>query len=195
MVSKCISAIILAGGRSSRMGTDKAELIIAGKTMIEHQVEKLFRIGIHDIVISGYSKTIAGARVVRDIIPQCGPLSGIHAGLQAIQEQSALVLAVDTPFVPETLLEQLVSEHRGRITVVKAVGRLEPLIGVYNKTLFTTCERLLHEKSTSMQALLSSEKYRVIPYNGEVLLLANLNTPDEYKLALMSLGMEAEISL
>ena len=195
MVSKRISAILLAGGQSSRMGTDKAELIIAGKTMIEHQVEKLRRIGIKDIVLSGYSKALPGTKSVRDIIPRCGPLSGIHAGLQVICEQSALVLAVDTPFIPEALLEQLVSEHRGGITVVEAEGRLEPLIGVYDKSLFTACERLLHEKNTSMRALLSTEKSRGISYNGEIPLLANLNTPDEYKLALMNLDTAAETLL
>ena len=128
-MEKRISAIILAGGFSSRMWREKAELDFHGVTFLRHQVFKLQSLGIKDIVVSGYENAPEGCRFVPDVYPHRGPISGIHAGLLAIKEDRALVLAVDTPLVPERLLQGLIGRHRAGITLVTCQGEIEPLIG------------------------------------------------------------------
>ena len=176
-----VSAIILAGGRSLRMKRDKAELTYHGVSFIQHQVDKLKAAGIDDIVISGYSKPIHGTCYVPDIYPHHGPLGGVHAGLLAVKNDSSLVLSVDTPLLPVELLEELAKEHRSKITVVSCNGRLEPLIGVYDRTVADECAKILKSGNTSMRELLKTVGCHTKNYSGKEELLLNCNTPEEYE--------------
>ncbi len=177
------AAILLAGGYSSRMGRDKAELEFDGRRLIELQLSKLLQAGVAEIVISGYAKPLAGTVFVPDVYPHRGPLSGIHAGLLAIHRPSALVLAVDTPLVPVSLLKELVSSHEGGARVVSHDGSLEPLIGIYDRSLAPACETALLGPSSSMHRFLREIGCSELPYQGDPTLLMNCNTPEEYRLA------------
>lgn len=181
MENKPISAIVLAGGYSSRMGRNKAELGFHGVSLIRYQVEKIRTLGIEDIVIAGYSKPVEGTRYVPDVYPHRGPLSGVHAGLLAVRSRSALVLAVDTPLIPETLLRELIESHRTEITLVLNQGEPEPLIGVYDKELSQACASILQGDKTSMWRLLDKVGPAVVPYQGDAFLLRGCNTPEEYQ--------------
>ena len=188
---KPVSAILLAGGYSSRMGKDKAELDFRGHTLLEHQAEKLRSLGITDILISGYENARGGTRFVPDVYPHRGPMSGIHAGLCAAQNDHALVLAVDTPLVPKALLLELIEAHRSGITLAEAEGRIEPLIGVYDKALSRACRQLLQGDSVSLHRLFEKADVHALGYQGDPRLLVNCNTPEEYRLALSLRQAEA----
>lgn len=180
-MEKTVSAILLAGGFSSRMGRDKAELDFCGKPLIRYQAERLRALGIRDLVIAGYPKPVAGARFAPDIYPHRGPLSGLHAGLLAVENPRALLLAVDTPLVPEDLLRALIEAHRGGITLAAIREEPEPLIGVYDRSLARECEAVLQGERTSMRRLFDRVKPALVPYRGDPLLLLNCNTPEEYR--------------
>lgn len=175
------SAILLAGGYSSRMGRNKAELDFHGLSFLGCQVKKLRAVGIEDIVISGFEAVPEGCRFVPDLVPHRGPLSGIHAGLQAIRHPRALVLAVDTPLIPETLLETLIERHRDGITLAAHGGEPEPLIGVYDRQLAPLCGELLRGERPSVRRLLDMAGYTAIPFRWDPVLLSNCNTPEEYE--------------
>ena len=99
---RAFSGVVLAGGMSSRMGRSKPELLLRGKTLLQWQVEKLRRLGIADILISGSRCFwLPGTRTVPDILPQRGPLGGLHACLDQAENSRCVVLGVDTPLVPE----------------------------------------------------------------------------------------------
>ena len=100
-----ISGIVLAGGFSRRMGTDKAELKLGELTLLELQVRKLRQIGIADIMVSGCRKPVEGTRAIEDIYPHKGPMSGIHACLKAAKTEACLVVSVDVPLFPAEWLE------------------------------------------------------------------------------------------
>ncbi|MDO4458785.1 MAG: molybdenum cofactor guanylyltransferase [Clostridia bacterium] len=177
------SGLILAGGYSSRMGKNKAELPIKDSTFICHMVEKFRKIEIEDIIISGYE--LKGFTSVNDIYPHRGPMSGIHAGLNASKNDAVLVLAVDTPLVPESLLEELIIHHeknKADITIVRHKGINEPLIGIYSKALLPLCEEILQGERTSMKELMKSSTVDFLDYEGDENLLMNFNTPEEYAL-------------
>lgn len=178
------SGIILAGGFSSRMGQNKAEMDFHGQSLLECQIDKLRRIGLEDIVVAGILSSKANVRSVPDLYPRRGPLAGLHAGLLAVRGTEALVLAVDTPLVPEALLSMLLSRHRGGITVVSCNGEIEPLIGVYDKTLAADCESLLQGENRSLRQLFRQTAVTTLDYNGDPDLLMNCNTEAEYRKAL-----------
>ena len=179
-MEKRISGIVRAGGCSSRMGRNKAELDFHGVSLLRHQVNRLRTLGIEDLIVAGYPDVPDGCRHVPDIYPHRGPLSGIHAGLLAAKEAQALVLAVDTPLVPLSLLEELILRHRAGITVVSCSGELEPLIGVYDRKLAGKCEKLLQKENASPRKLFQAVGVSSLEYAGDPGLLMNCNTPGDY---------------
>lgn len=181
-----LSALILAGGKSSRMGRCKAELPWNSTTLIEHQTAKLRLLGIDDIVISGYPKPVSGTRCAADIYTGKGPLGGIHAGLLAAKNEHCLVISVDAPFLPLSVLEALISEHTGNGNTVTVLGHgeeLEPLVGVYEKSLSTDCERILKTERTSVRKLYELAPLSVLSYDGDETLLFDCDTPEDYRIA------------
>ena len=94
------SMIILAGGKSLRMGTDKADLILGEKTFLQIQIEKEKQLGIEDIQVSGYRGTQCTCPVTPDRIPGKGPLGGLEICLRRAKWEKCLVLSVDVPLVP-----------------------------------------------------------------------------------------------
>ena len=181
-----ISAIILAGGLSSRMGTCKAELIWNGVTLIKHQVNKLRALGIDDIIISGYSKPVEGTRFVADKYLLKGPLGGIHAGLLAAENPTCLVVSVDTPLVPEEVISELIQAHlnsSANITVLAHGDEIEPLMGVYERWLSSVAEQILQSDNTSVRVLFKRAGLSKFYYNGDEHLLCDCNTPEEFNAA------------
>lgn len=182
MLSKELSAVVLAGGHSTRLGQDKVLLPYHGVSFLQLQVQKLHEIGIEDIIVSGYAGSVAGTICVSDIYPHNGPLGGMHTGLSVIAHTAALVLAVDTPLLPVGLLRTLTEVHSGGITITEHGGELEPLIGVYDRSLAAVCAELLRNRRKSVRALLDRVGYRTVQYQGDEKLLLNCNTPEDYAL-------------
>lgn len=174
------SAILLAGGKSSRMGSSKAELPFGGMRMIEHQVQRLALLGIEDIVVAGYTGEVSGARCVPDEQPHLGPLGGLKSGLSAAKNDKCLILSVDAPLVPFAVLSALMRRHRGGITVAEHDGQLEPLIGVYDRSLADECDALLKGERASVRRLFDRADFRALHFEVDALLLSNCNTPEEY---------------
>jgi molybdopterin-guanine dinucleotide biosynthesis protein A len=106
-----VSAIVLAGGQSRRMGRDKALIDYQGRPIIAHVVDTLRALSDDIAVVSNRSELYSpfGARVVADYEPPCGPLGGIAAGLQTAQHPLAVVVACDMPFLNVTLLRWLIN--------------------------------------------------------------------------------------
>ena len=175
-----ISAIILAGGLSSRMGTNKAELLLDRKRFLEIQIEKCRQLGIQDILLSGYSGRLPGTRSIPDVIAHCGPMSGLHACLESVQNPAALVLAIDTPLVPVSALFTLLEAHTSGITMLSCSGKAEPLIAVYDIQLCDRLAKKLEEGHCSLMRLASEIGFQTVAYTGDPALLMNCNTPEEY---------------
>ena len=111
-----VGGYVLAGGKSSRMGRDKALLELAGKSLVQHAVEKLRRIVDEVRILSGDAGLARFAPVVSDLHPGCGPMGGMEAALAHTRYDWNLILPVDVPFLPTLLLDTWV-----RATVSHAV--------------------------------------------------------------------------
>src|SRR5947209_5486923 len=129
-----ITAFILVGGKSTRMGTDKAFVNLAGRPLISHALE-LARAITEETKIVGDPKTFASfGTIVPDIYPARGPLAGIHAALASTATDYNLILGVDLPFLQPDFLKYLVTEAQSSLAVVtvpSANGLLHPLFPFY----------------------------------------------------------------
>lgn len=99
-----VGGYILAGGKSSRMGRDKAFMELAGKPLIRHAVKKLRRVCMDVRILTNNEELEQFAPIVRDVHPGCGPMSGLEAGLRHSVFEWNLFMAVDMPFVPSAFL-------------------------------------------------------------------------------------------
>jgi molybdopterin-guanine dinucleotide biosynthesis protein A len=142
------SAVILAGGRSTRMGTDKALLPIAGQTLLAHQLNTVRTLAPAELFISTRDPRLYdgfNARLVTDRWPDAGPLAGIAAALETATSPLLLVLAVDLPAVTPELLRCLLEYAQPHAGVVPRIqGQLEPLAAAYPKAATALALNLLH---------------------------------------------------
>jgi molybdenum cofactor guanylyltransferase len=130
-----ISAVILAGGQSRRMGRDKAWVDYGGKPLIHLALEKIQQLGITEVFVSGRQDVdypLPDCRVLTDLEPGFGPIAGIERALGASTAPLVLVLPVDLPAITMPFLQRLLSVCDRFTGVVPSLnGRLEPLVAVY----------------------------------------------------------------
>jgi molybdenum cofactor guanylyltransferase len=178
------SGIILAGGKSSRMGQDKALLKIDGEPMIGH-VSKLLRAFCDEIIVSSSNKEHAqfGDFMVEDAIKDSGPLAGIQAGLLAAKNDQCFVLSCDTPFVTKEVLERLRENSEGKlITVSSNSHRLQPLIAIYSKKALRDISSYLERDERSLLPLQKICNAKVVHFDAnDSKAFENLNTPSEWQ--------------
>ena len=132
------SGVVLAGGKSSRMGQDKASLLVSGETLLMRQLRLLAEAGCDELLVSAANSTLKIAtpspsvRVLSDKIPEAGPLAGIESALAAACHDRVLVVAVDLPAMSAKLLRRLLALTTPGVGVVPVLaGRFEPLVAVY----------------------------------------------------------------
>jgi molybdenum cofactor guanylyltransferase len=145
------SAVILAGGKSKRMGRDKAWLEACGKSLIERQIEIVRELGAKEIFISGRAETdytALNCPVLTDHFEDAGPLAGIERALGAMSTPLLLVVAVDMPGITPALLQSLLdhcTENRGAIP--RCNHSLEPLAAIYPRSASALVTQLLQSQS------------------------------------------------
>lgn len=179
-----LSLVILAGGRSSRMGRDKADLLCHGKTFLQTQIDKGRALGIQDILISGYRGTGLGFPVVSDRYPDKGPLGGLEACFRKAQEPYCLVLSVDAPLVPVSELARLIKafeKSEKKALILKSRDKEQPLIGVYDVTLADEMQKEFLERKGSVFAFLNRVSYDVYESSLDPSCFMNINDPETYQ--------------
>jgi molybdopterin-guanine dinucleotide biosynthesis protein A len=129
---KSCQAFILAGGASSRMGTDKSQLLIERQTFTERIADTLLKVT-DSVTVVGRPLDASSLPAVADIYPQWGALGGLHAALSACNREWAIVVACDLPFVTSELFLHLASLRLDHDAVVplQQDGRPQPLAALY----------------------------------------------------------------
>lgn len=149
-----MNAYILAGGRSTRMGRDKALLELAGRPLIAHAIGLLRSIGFEPKIAGNRPDLSQFASCTPDNYPDCGPLGGIEAALAASDTRLNLFLPVDLPLLPRAFLRWMVERTgytQASATIPCVLGRPQPLCAVYNKDLLS-----------GLQAVLQAGNYKVV---------------------------------
>lgn len=179
------SLLLLAGGKSARMGTNKAELLYEGKSFLEHMLDKARSLGIEKWYISGYDARREDVKTVWDVYPDRGPLSGLHASLSAMETPYCLVIPVDAPKLPVEVLESLLRRHeeRGRekVLIWEHGVRQEPLIAVYPTAMAPLIGQMIREHSAPVFRAIDTWGFESFRMELEQEQILNVNTPELYK--------------
>ncbi len=185
-----MNAVILAGGKSSRMGSNKAFLKVKGKAFIEHQIDLLQEI-FNEITISANTPAEykhLNVPVVPDIYPDKGPLGGIHTSLIHSKSFHTFILACDMPFVEIELIKQLQGFIEGHDVVVPQSKKgLEPLHAFYSKNCIAPIKKELDNNNLRIISFFPQVKVKTVKLNNLPSSnkfkdsIKNLNTTEEYK--------------
>jgi len=189
-----ITAFILVGGLSSRIGTNKALLKICGKSLIQRLTELLNSI-FPEVVISSNEPELyefLGKKIVKDFYPGRGPLSGVHSALNFTTSERNFILSCDMPFISLELIKYII-EYKSDASVIipKAEGRIQSLCGIYSKNILADVELLLVESQEKDTALKGSIHELLSRVQSEIIdvtkmkfchpdLFFNINTSDDY---------------
>jgi molybdopterin-guanine dinucleotide biosynthesis protein A len=176
-----LNAFVLAGGNSTRMGTDKAFVELDGQTLLQRALDRIEPVGRRVWILGSRAKFESYGPVVEDEFPDHGPLGGIHAALRVSDRELNLILAVDMPFVESRFLEYLVKCARDTAAVVtgpRAEGRWQPLCAVYRRDFAIVAEQALKADKNKIDPLFSEVQVRAIE---ETELSTNGFTPEMFR--------------
>jgi len=163
-----MTSIILAGGKSSRLGRSKALQAIGGKSLIQWVVDHLAILSTEIIIATAHGETIPCSSAVKiktvaDIYPGKGPLVGIYSGLIASSSSRAIVVGCDTPFLSISLLEYITQTCSTFDVIVPRIkNKLEPLCAVYSKNCSGPIQGLLEQNELRIDKLFSMVKVKYI---------------------------------
>ena len=189
---KNYSLLLLAGGKNSRMGLNKAKLHYEGKTFAQLMIDKAKDLGISQIFVSGFQMEGPGISVVWDRYPDRGPLGGLHACMKEMGTPFCLVLPVDAPKLPIEVLDDLLTyheTHRSGLKREKEIpllwehgDRKEPLIAIYPVAMADAVGELIKLNPAPVFRILDQWGYEC--YQREMDKeehLLNVNTPQLYQ--------------
>jgi molybdopterin-guanine dinucleotide biosynthesis protein A len=192
MAGEAITGFVLAGGKSTRMGRDKAGLSLDGRTLLETALEAARAVAQEVLILGSPELYGAYAPAIADVFPGCGPLGGIHAALQQTRTEFNLMIAVDTPFLSAGLLRYLVERALASGAVVTAPeinAYPQPLCAVYSRAFLPIAERALQAGAFKIVPLFPQQgtllireaELKQVAFTAEM--FENLNTPEDMERA------------
>jgi molybdopterin-guanine dinucleotide biosynthesis protein A len=191
-----ISSIILAGGKSIRLGHDKVIERLGNKTLLEKVISRIDSFS-HEIVIVAaekrdFSQLSSNTKIktVSDIFPGRGSLGGIYTGLVKSESFYNLVVGADMPFLNQKLLSYMIGVADGHDYVIPRVGQYyEPLHAIYSKNCISPIETLINRSRRVIVELFDYVKVRYVEeeeinrFDPERLSFFNINTKEDLELA------------
>jgi len=190
IIDKC-PAVILTGGKSRRMGKDKAELIIEGRSLLERTAEclKEYFDPVFISVRDSRDKLPSGCPAITDRFPGSGPMAGLDSAFALTDAQCIFLCAVDLPFMDGKAAYEMTKllKDNDACVIKRENGHIEPLFAVYSKSCHKTAEELLKAGDNKMSHLLDQCKTVYVTLEdvgADEELLTNVNTPDEFAKAL-----------
>jgi len=186
-----MTSVILAGGKSLRLGQSKALQVIEGKSLIQWVVDRLAILSTEIIIATAHGEAIPCSSAVRiktvaDIYPGKGPLGGIYSGLISSSSSRAIVVGCDTPFLSVSLLEYITQiSSTFDVVVPRIKDKAEPLCAVYSKNCLAPIQELLEQDERQIIKLFSMVKVKYVgeaeinSFDPEHLSFFNINSQDD----------------
>ena len=184
-----LAGVILAGGKSRRMGRDKSLLMLQGETLVARTVRTLAQLSDDLILVTNTPDQFTGLSVTLtgDVIPGGGALSGIHAGLVAARSEWALVVACDMPFLNLDLLRYMAGLTPGHAAVVpRWQGELETLHTLYSRQCLPAIEPILRRGGGRIIEFYERVNVRYVKpseiarFDPQGLSFYNINSPEDW---------------
>jgi molybdopterin-guanine dinucleotide biosynthesis protein A len=195
-----ISVIILAGGRSQRLGIDKALLELDGKWLLLHLLDTLRALGDDLLVVTNNTDRLVQlpVRLVVDVYPNAGPLGGIYSGLLAMHYPRGVVVACDMPLLNLELLRYMILLAADFDAVIpRLAGNVEPLHAVYSKSCLPAIAKALERGERRIVSFFPEVRIRYVEqdevdlFDPQHLSFFNINTPEDLDIARQALRNEA----
>lgn len=161
---KSVTGIILAGGKSRRMGMDKSQVSLMGKKLIEFPIDVIKKTTDRIIIIGDSSKiNYPNIKQYNDIIPGQGPLGGIYTGLSYSQTELNIITGCDMPFIKLKFLKDLI-KHSDNYEVImfEHSGKFEPLYALYRKRIAAQIRKLIENGKLKLQDIPNYFKTKLI---------------------------------
>lgn len=187
-----MTGIVLAGGKSSRMGANKAFIEFGGRRLIETTVGRLRALFPEVLIIANDPPRYAylGVKVIPDLIPDSGSLGGIYTGLSAASDSACFCVACDMPFLNADVITFLVQKAEGWDVVVPRVnGELQPLHAVYAKSCLPFIKESIEASALKIARFFPKVRVKIIEepalraIDPDLLGFVNVNTPLELERA------------
>ena len=159
-----VTGVLLAGGNSRRMGEDKRYLVVGEQTLLERGLAVLHSIFQEVLVVIAQDSLPlkVAARVVRDLVPDCGSLGGLYTGLTQATTPYIFVAACDMPFLDPAVITQFTSRRAGAdIVMAKLAARLHPMHALYSKGCLPVLEQMIQARQLKVQEMLSHASLHV----------------------------------
>jgi molybdopterin-guanine dinucleotide biosynthesis protein A len=188
MTTSDLTTVIMAGGKSSRMGTDKSFVPLLGKPMIEHVLDSVAGIGREQVLITNKPEEYAylNLPMYGDIYPDKGPLGGFHSALTHAGTPYILVVACDMPWLNRTLLEYMVSIRETADIIVPRWEKFpEPLHAIYHQNCLAPITANLESGLLKLTAFFGKvtvnylERKTIAQYDPTGQSFQNVNTPED----------------
>ncbi|NOU47768.1 MAG: molybdenum cofactor guanylyltransferase [Bacteroidales bacterium] len=180
------TGILLAGGNSSRMETEKGLVLLNGKPLVEYALESLQSV-FKRIIISANNDAFDGYGwpVVKDVYEGCGPMAGIFAGMQASQTNYVFVLSYDMPFVTTGLIHSLLNKRADFEAVLPFCNNFPiPVCACYNRTILPRLENSILSKKLKVSQFVEGIRYHyLIPDQSQNDQFYSVNTPSDLQTA------------
>ena len=176
-----LSAFILAGGKSSRMGSNKAFLSLGGKMLIEHALRRLKPLDCDVFIVGPKADFNPFGRVLEDKFVDAGPLAGIHRALERSESSFIVITAIDTPLVTTEFLQSLVVVAKtdpAEAVIAHTASGYQPLCGVYRKEFLPAVESALNAGERKVDRVIFARPHRIVEADDSMFL--NVNTPAEF---------------
>jgi len=182
-----IKGFILAGGKSRRMGTDKALLSFQGKTLLKHMI-CLIEPLCDKVLISGQNSDYTGfdVEMIPDLYSNCGPIAGIFSALKYSVYDWNLMVSVDAPFVNEELFHLLISNIGEYDCIIpQHTAGVEPLIALYSRRTLPVIEEMIKSGDYRLTNLLTKINTRYVDCSDLIKkyprLFVNINRMEDYQ--------------
>lgn len=186
MISKKnITGIILAGGKSTRIGMDKGFLLLNEQPFIQYSIDALQPLVSEIMIVSDNPNyDVFGLKRINDITKNSGPVAGICSGLEASSNEYNLVLSCDIPLINSELLKTIINaiDDTSEIIQVESNGKTMPLIALYKRHVKDTFNKLLETNERRLRVVIKTCNSKSIALNKEHEICAmNVNTKNELK--------------
>ena len=190
-----ITGVLLAGGKSRRMGIDKRRILLNGQTLVERVLAVLESMYSEVLVVVAEGDLQFEAhksRVVTDIIPNCATAGGLFTGLSYAENEVVFVVACDMPFLHKGLITHMASRVENfDITVAELTHGIQPLHGFYRKNCLPALERMIKANDLKVQHLFNDPNLstqlmgerELQDIDPHLLSFMNVNTPSDLEMA------------
>ena len=181
------TAVLFAGGKSSRMGRDKSLLPFGGyDTLCEYQFQRLQKLFGKVFISVKEQKFGFDAPLILDRYPESSPLVGLLSVFETISGDACFILSVDAPFVDEAVIAKLYEESKDQAydaIIAQSPRGKQPLCGIYKRSIIPYAKAFIAEDNHKLNALLQAANSHFVMFEDEAL-FENLNHLHEYEAAL-----------